>query len=453
MLAANALTVAAQQKTLTVAQADDQYPKAYVCKDPQQTQVDDKAGTCTKDGTPLVEIRLGTAYKCLRGPAEYQADPGPCRTDRNQPKGPVTASVFWTCGDTHFLDPGTCPGGAPRQIAFEERPHGDHNPRHGGQAIFMSPDLYYHVEGTYSNGTFRAYFYNEFTKPLKIGQITGRVAVANSNNVKTGPEIPLTPSPIADGNALEAKIPSAAVPSKASPVYLKLYVVLKPREKDWITDHTFVAPSVDPAPPAPARGGVTTGAAQPSATPSRAPANTGRSTKPQAAPTTTARAGAPRPAVPATPKPAAPATPPPVPPAPTPTPDASSASGGIMAAGAEVSGGPTGAQVVLPSGIPALIAFIKENAANLSQLLAEGQLGGMWYPALNTKDAGLELDDKYISQLSAAKRGQLASAVKQLTVVAWQIDAAGDLGNAEQLHLLRDQFDKAVKDVLAVYGQ
>lgn len=124
-----------------------------------------------------------------------------------------------------------------------------------------------------------------------------------------------------------------------------------------------------------------------------------------------------------------------------------------MAGGAEVSGGPTGVQVVLPSGIPALLAFIKENSASVSQLLGEGQLGGMWYPALNAKDAGLELDDKYTSGLNAAQKGQLASAVKQLTVVAWQIDAAGDLGNAEQLHVLRDQFDAAVKDVLAVYGQ
>lgn len=124
-----------------------------------------------------------------------------------------------------------------------------------------------------------------------------------------------------------------------------------------------------------------------------------------------------------------------------------------MAGGAEVSGGPTGVQVVLPSGIPAILAFIKENSASVSQLLGEGQLGGMWYPALNTKDAGLELEDKYTTGLNAGQKGQLASAVKQLTVVAWQIDAAGDLGNAEQLHVLRDQFDAAVKGVLAVYGQ
>ncbi|HEX4347471.1 MAG TPA: hypothetical protein VHZ73_07850, partial [Vicinamibacterales bacterium] len=227
-VAAATLTVAAQQKQLSVKDADEQYPKAYVCKDIQQTQVDDGPGACKKDGTPLIPIRLGIVYKCLRGPAEFQADPGPCRSDSNRDKGAVTASVFWTCGETRFLDPGTCPGGAPRQIGFEERPHGDHNPRHGGQSIFMSPDLYFHVEGTYANGVFRAYFYNEFTKPLKLNGITGRVALANSNNVATGKEIPLTVSPIADGNALEVRIPNPPVPTKAAPVSFKLYVVLKP---------------------------------------------------------------------------------------------------------------------------------------------------------------------------------------------------------------------------------
>jgi hypothetical protein len=124
-----------------------------------------------------------------------------------------------------------------------------------------------------------------------------------------------------------------------------------------------------------------------------------------------------------------------------------------MAGGAEVSGGPTGAQVVLPEGRPNVLAFLKENAANVSQLLEQGQLGGMWYPALNAKDAGLALEQSYEDGLSAEKKGQLSSAVKQLTVVAWQIDAAGDLGNGEQLHLLRNQFDAAVRDILSVYGQ
>jgi hypothetical protein len=121
--------------------------------------------------------------------------------------------------------------------------------------------------------------------------------------------------------------------------------------------------------------------------------------------------------------------------------------------GAEVSAGPGGPQVLLPDTTPELLAFFKENAANVRQLLDQGQLGGMWYPALNAKDAALSLDEKHHEGLNDAQRAQLASAAKQLTVVAWQIDAAGDLGNRTQLDQLTKQFDDTAAEILALYGK
>jgi hypothetical protein len=450
LAAAGPSAVAAQQNSVgpkTVAQADQDYPKAYVCTNVQYaTTMDDKPGKCPQDGTPLQEIRIGLGYKCLRGPANLTPNPGRCPTSAGD-KVPVTVSVFWTCKNDpshHLTDPGKCADGSDREIGLEERPHGDHNPRHGAPAIFMSADLFHHIEGTYvAPGIFRVYFYNEFTKPMKVAGYTGRVALTDANAKITGEQIPLKISNIPDGNAMEVQIPNAPVPAKSSIVHIKLLLKFKPGDADFVTDHTFPEYSKDPTPAtlatsAPARSTQTTSAPKPATT------NAGRSSQPSTAPATVARAAAPKPAAP---KPPAPK------PAAQPAPQESSLPAGVMAGGAEVSGGPTGPQVVLPEGRPALIAFLKENAANVSSLLNEGQLGGMWYPALNAKDAGLELDAKYTDGLSAAQKGQLASAVKQLTVVAWQIDAAGDLGNGEQLHLLQNQFDSAVKDVLAVYGQ
>jgi hypothetical protein len=46
----------------------------------------------------------------------------------------------------------------------------------------------------------------------------------------------------------------------------------------------------------------------------------------------------------------------------------------------------------------------------------------------------------------------MKSAVKRLTFAAWQIDAAGDLGNKERLLPLYRDFSAAVADVQAVYG-
>jgi hypothetical protein len=42
--------------------------------------------------------------------------------------------------------------------------------------------------------------------------------------------------------------------------------------------------------------------------------------------------------------------------------------------------------------------------------------------------------------------------VKQLTLAAWQIDAAGDLGNKEKLLPLYRDFSAAIAEIKAVYG-
>ena len=105
---------------------------------------------------------------------------------------PVTASIFWLCKndpdrEKHYLEPGTCRDGLPREKAFEVRPHGDHNPRHGGPSVFMSEDLFHHVEATLVAPTktrpaiFRVYFYDEYTRPIKATGVSAQVAPADKN--------------------------------------------------------------------------------------------------------------------------------------------------------------------------------------------------------------------------------------------------------------------------------
>ena len=66
-------------------------------------------------------------------------------------------------------------------------------------------------------------------------------------------------------------------------------------------------------------------------------------------------------------------------------------------------------------------------------LLEEGNLGGLWFPAIGAKDVALALEENHMNELPEAQRPKMASAVKRLTLAAWQIDAAGDLGNKERL--------------------
>ena len=84
-------------------------------------------------------------------------------------------------------------------------------------------------------------------------------------------------------------------------------------------------------------------------------------------------------------------------------------------------------------------------------LLDEGNLPGLWYPAIRAKDVALALEESHMNDVPEAQRPKMASAVKRLTLVAWQIDAAGDLGNKELLLPLYREFSAAITDIQSAY--
>jgi len=291
---------------------------------------------------------------------------------------------------------------------------------------------------------------------MKVTGFTARVALEDKNFKPTGQEIPLTVSTYKEGNALEAKVPGVPPPSKDAPVFMKLYIKLKPGDKDWVTDHQFNEYSREPGPPPAA----TTGRGPAPATAPRAVASSPTGERPAAGGATSA-------AKPPTTAPAAKPAP-----KPAPTPAASSAAtrttptqpvvqpstpapvGGssAMAGGAEVSGSQVQDEV-LPDSKPELLALLKQRSDDVNTALQQGQLGGVWFPAIGTKNVALALQEKHREGFSSAQRAELESAVKQLTVAAWQIDAAGDLGDREALTGFYQQFAAAVSDIQRLYDQ
>jgi len=168
--------------------------------------VDDRPGKCPICRMKLEPVRLDTVWSCPVHEVITAPGPGRCRICGRELVH-VTAAVSWTCGAAERLEPGTCPDGSAAKAKYIRRPHGNHNPQHGGE-FFMAPDAWHHFEGVYAvNGVFRLYVYDDYSRPLSAIQLQ-RI----SGVVTSGRETTLTAA--RGGEFLEARLgPAATLPA------------------------------------------------------------------------------------------------------------------------------------------------------------------------------------------------------------------------------------------------
>jgi hypothetical protein len=92
------------------------------------------------------------------------------------------------------------------------------------------------------------------------------------------------------------------------------------------------------------------------------------------------------------------------------------------------------------------------NTEKVATLIRQQNFGAVWYPTLRAKDAALALDQHHVSDLLKAKRPLLHSAVKRLTISAWQIERAADTGEATKLLRLQVRFSDAAEEIQELYA-
>jgi len=357
--------------------------------------VETKAGTCPLCRMNLVPVRLDESWMCPVHAVVTEQQPGTCRLC-GRTLVPVVVSLTWTCRgevNAEFLEPGVCRDGSPRIGRRTLRPHGNHNPQHGGQ-FFMAPDTWHHLEGTLPRQRlFRLHLYDDYARTLAaadIAAVRGRVVTrerfdAATRTTTEQAAFPLRPSK--DGRSLEATIDGSPLPAAMS-----VKVRFKPDAPEYRFDFTFAALTAEPAAP-------------------RTAAPAARAASRTVAPVSPAAAAAADTAPPAYSVPTAP----------------------------------------LPGTMAELLADLRRRHDEVRGLIEKGSFGAIWVPAFQAKDVAVALEP-HVAHLSAQARGTAEPALGDVVRTAWLLDSAGDTGNAADVGRAFSAFSLAVSRLLDAFS-
>ena len=291
-------------------------------------------------------------------------------------------------------------------VKYTPRPHGNHNPQHGGQ-FFMAADNWHHLEGTYpAPRLFRLYLYDDYGRALpadQVRQVRARLVTTETFDAKTHTAKELAAVPLVasrSGSYLEARVDHVPLPAE-----MAAKVRFKPASDEYRFDFTFASLTRDPAD-----------------APRTATTRDNRDTTRRAAPRATA----------------------------TPAPPTSTAAAPAPAATEPGAPDPSLVQLPIPNTVPEILAQLATRAQQVSELIDRGNFAAVFVPAFQGKALAIALEPR-VDALAPQQRDLAAPALQLVVRTAWQLDAAGDLGNRQQLQDASERFSSAVRDVTRAF--
>jgi hypothetical protein len=383
--------------------------------------VESKPGSCPLCRMALVPVRLHTAWMCPVHTTVMGDGEGTCRICKRDLVR-VRVAVTWTClaqPGVERLEPGVCADGSAMVRRQTLRPHGNHNPQHGGQ-FFMAPDNWHHLEGTYPRDrVFRLYIYDDYARPLAaadLNRVQARVVTRETFDPVTRRTTEHAAFPLRmprNGGYLEARVDGVRLPAE-----MTAKIRIKPGAPEYRFDFSFPSLTKEPATavartPAPPRA-----AAAPEAAASRAPA-------PAAAPPSPT--GAPR------------------------SESETTASAGSEPASPDAALDPAMAPLVVPDSIMAIVDELQRRDGFIRAFIADGNFAAVWVPAFHAKDLAVALEP-HLAHLSPADRALAEPALQEVVRLAWLLDAYGDVGNRQQLEAGHAAFSSAVATVAKAFA-
>ena len=386
--------------------------------------VESRPGSCPICKMALVPVRLDTAWMCPVHTTVMADNEGTCRICR-RPLVQARVAVTWTClsqQGIERLDPGTCPDGSAMVRRQTLRPHGNHNPQHGGQ-FFMAPDNWHHLEGTYARDrVFRLYLYDDYARSLPaadLRRVQARVVTRETFDAATRQTTELAAFPLrvgGNGTYLEARIDGVTLPAE-----MTAKLKIKPGAPEYRFDFTFAAPTREPVP---------------SAVAARTSPAAPRPREQAAARPSTSAAKA---ATPATATAA---------PSPAPRADDGAAS---SAPAAPDPGDPALAPLEIPGTMTGIVDALQRRERYIRDFIEQGNFAAVWVPAFHAKDLAVALEP-HLGHLSPSARAGAEPALQEVVRLAWLLDAYGDVGNRQQLESGHAEFAAAVAAVVKAFA-